>query len=406
MEYFELITRQNPEKIAIITESKQYSYGDLAKKIISMRNCLDKSNRVYFIHKNTIIDQLCYFMAYSGTKIIPVIATKISKNQDFVIENIPDTACMGVMTSGSTGKSKLLWRSFSSWADFFPEQNKIFGLNEESVMFCQGSLAFTGNLNMYMSVLYLGATLVVTDKFTPKLWIEMIKNYEVNAIYMIPSKLQLLPKCSIEINKNIKSIITGSQSMGRKEAQYLKSIYPNAVITLYYGASELNYITYVQDGDMTEDKTLIGKAFNGVKISIDNKQILVDTPFGIEGIKMPFCLNDRGYLDKEDRLHFLGRSDDILNVNGIKVSRYKIESYLQQFLGIDEIAVIIRSRKNVDLLIACVTEDFNYKKSEIIERLKEHLSEYEIPKRFIKFNKLPKNESGKLDRRALDKMIP
>ena len=47
------------------------------------------------------------------------------------------------------------------------------------------------------------------------------------------------------------------QSLGINDSEKLKNIFPNAGITLYYGASELNYITYVKDKDMTEDKNLI-----------------------------------------------------------------------------------------------------------------------------------------------------
>ena len=35
---------------------------------------------------------------------MPIIATNVSKNQDFVVKDIPSNACMGVMTSGSREK--------------------------------------------------------------------------------------------------------------------------------------------------------------------------------------------------------------------------------------------------------------------------------------------------------------
>ena len=46
------------------------------------------------------------------------MVAEVNKKQQFSCEAIPEAACMGVMTSGSTGKSKLLWRSYHSWADF------------------------------------------------------------------------------------------------------------------------------------------------------------------------------------------------------------------------------------------------------------------------------------------------
>lgn len=404
MRYLDLLTKVNKHKLALITEYGEFTYGDLVAKAkqIALGN-----QRYKFIYEDLIADQLIQFLAYSGTQTVPIIATKISKTQDFSLnpETIPQTACMGVMTSGSTGKSKLLWRNFASWADFFPEQNRVFGIDEHSIIFCQGSLAFTGNLNIYMGVLAAGGTIVATEKFTPKTWLLMMEKYTVNAIYLIPSKLLLLPRILKQANYKIKSIISGSQSMGKTQAELLKTVFPHAKITLYYGASELNYITYVQDDDMTEDTSLIGKPFANVYIAINEttQEILVDTPYHIEGINLPFSLKDRGFIDKQGNLHFLGRSDDIGNLNGLKISLYKIENTLAKYLPIKELALKIFKQNDMDILVAFIVSenDLPINKIEAIKQLKPYLSEYEIPKKFINLKTLPKNESGKIDKKAL-----
>ena len=404
MRYLDLLLNQNPHKLALITDFAQYTYGDLIAKAQKMP--LIKANYT-FIHENLIVEQLSKFLAYSGTKTVPIIATQASKHQDFTAytKTIPPNACMGVMTSGSTGKSKLLWRNFASWADFFPEQNNIFGINKQSIIFCQGSLAFTGNLNIYLSVLAAGGTIVATEKFAPKTWLQMIIKNKVNCLYLIPSKLLLLPKILKQANLSIKHIISGSQSMGKPQANMLKKIFPNAEIILYYGASELNYITYIKDKDMTEDITLIGKPFNNVHICIDKntQEILVHTPYHIEQITLPFSLKDRGYIDKLGNLHYLGRSDDIINLNGMKISLYKIEHTLRKLLPIKEIATKIIHTNDIDQLVAfIVTENkLPINKVEALKKLKPYLSEYEIPKKFICLANLPKNESGKIDKQNL-----
>lgn len=404
MRYIDFLTKQNSKKLALITEYGKYTYGDLIAKVKSI---MPSKQRYIFIYEDLIINQLCKFLAYSGTQTVPIIATQVSKQQQFNInpDTIPQNACMGVMTSGSTGKSKLLWRNYTSWADFFPEQNKIFGLNEQSIIFCQGSLAFTGNLNIYMGILATGGTIVATEKFAPKTWLNMLEKYDVNCIYLIPAKLLLLPKILKRANSSIKHIISGSQSMGKVQADLLKRIFPNTEITLYYGASELNYITYIKDKYMTEDTTLIGKPFTNVKIDINKitQEILIDTPYHIEQISMPFSLKDRGYIDSTGNLHFLGRNDDIANLNGIKISLYKIEHTLLKFLPIKEIATKIFHINDMDILVAFTATENNLpiNKIEAIKLLKPYLSEYEIPKKFIYLSALPKNESGKIDKKAL-----
>ena len=429
MDYLGMIKQQLQDTLALVDAGVEYTYGDLVTKAEDIRQKASFAEKVIFIHEEKIVDQLITFLAYSGTATVPIIATDASKGQEFVVDHIPEAACMGVMTSGSTGKSKLLWRSYRSWVDFFPEQNRIFGVDENTVIFCQGSLAFTGNMNIYMSILFAGATLIVTEKFRPKEWLRLMEVYKVNTLYLIPSKLLLLPRVLEEPNLNIKHIIAGSQSMGRAEADKLLKIYPNTEITLYYGASEMNYITYIKDKEMTDDRTDIGLPFNGVKVTVENEEIFIDNNFHVEEIEMPFSLKDRGYIDAKGRLHFLGRTDDILGVNGMKISSQKIEMVLKELPQVMEAKVLSIHVDDQDILTAFLgtdlesddsgvslnaekaegvlapTEASNAKhmsKGELVKLLKTSiLDEHEIPKQFIFMSALPKNESGKIDKRKL-----
>ena len=402
-DYLAMLAAQPQEKLALVDDATSFTYGQLVAAASKLRERADFSQPAVFIHEDTIAQQLLQFVAYSGTATRPIIATELSRNQHFDVGQIPPKACMGVMTSGSTGKSKLLWRDYHSWADFFPEQNRIFGVDEATIIFCQGSLAFTGNLNIYMGVLAAGGTLIVTEKFRPRHWLQLMEQYAVNTIYLIPSKLMLLPKFMNVPNEQLRHIISGSQTMGRQEADKLLALFPKAEITLYYGASELNYITYIKDKDMTDDRTVIGQPFAGVGIIINNEEIFIDTPYHVENITLPFSLKDRGYVDERGWLHFLGRTDDICNVNGRKVSSVKVTTALTDIEGVVEAAVLSRHIADADVLVAFVASTTSFTKQELVRRLRERLEDYELPKQFIFLEQLPRNESGKIDKLALEK---
>ena len=405
MDYLQMLREQPQEKLALVEDKEEYTYSRLVQEAQALRESLDFAEPAVFIHEDSIARQLIRFVAYSGTKTVPIIATEVSKEQQFDVGAMPKAACMGVMTSGSTGKSKLLWRSYHSWADFFPEQNRVFGVNSDTVIFCQGSLAFTGNLNIYMGVLAAGGTLVVTEKFRPRHWLELMKAYAVNAVYLIPSKLLLLPKFMRSADERVASIISGSQSMGRVEADKLLAVFPRAEITLYYGASELNYITYIKDSEMTDDRTLIGRPFVGVQVSVRDEEIFIDTPYHVEEISLPFSLKDRGRLDEEGRLHFLGRTDDIVSVNGRKVSTVKVSRALMDLEGVEEAAVLVVHVDDADVLTAFVGAEQEYSKQQMVKLLREGLDDYELPKQFIFLPQLPHNESGKVDKLALKNFL-
>lgn len=405
MDYLQMLKEQPQEKMALVEDSEAYTYARLVQEAQELRAALAYSEPAVFIHEDSIARQLVRFVAYSGTKTVPIIATEVSRTQQFDVGAIPEAACMGVMTSGSTGKSKLLWRSYHSWADFFPEQNRVFGVDNETVIFCQGSLAFTGNLNIYMGVLAAGGTLIVTQRFRPRHWLELMAENGVNAIYLIPSKLLLLPKFMREPNTRVRSIISGSQSMGRVEADKLLDVFPEAEITLYYGASELNYITYIKDSEMTDDRTLIGRPFAGVQVSVVDEEIFIDTPYHVEAISLPFSLKDRGRLDAEGRLHFLGRTDDILSVNGRKVSAVKVSRALMDVPDVEEAAVLVVHVDDADVLTAFVGAVQEYSKQQLVKLLRASLEDYELPKQFIFLPELPHNESGKVDKAALKGLL-
>ncbi len=405
MDYLQLMQSQPQAKLALVEDGEEYTYARLAQEAADLRAKSSLSESAVFIHEDSIARQLISFLAYSGTRTVPIIATEVSKTQQFDCADIPAAACMGVMTSGSTGKSKLLWRSYASWASFFTEQNRVFGVDADTVIFCQGSLAFTGNLNIYMGVLAAGGTLVVTERFRPRHWLQLMDQYQANAIYLIPSKLLLLPKFLHTADTRVRSIISGSQSMGREEAQRLLAIYPNADITLYYGASELNYITYIKAQNMTDDRTLIGRPFAGVEVSVKNEEIFINTPYHVEGITLPFSLKDRGRLDAAGCLHFLGRTDDIVSVNGRKVSTVKVREALTAIAGVEEVAVLCQHVDDADILAAFIGSAQEFSKQELVKLLRGTLADYELPKQFICLKQLPHNESGKVDKLALKKFF-
>ena len=91
-----------------------------------------------WIRAASVHGQLVQFLALSGTSHIPVIVPADMKYvpESLITEGIPAGACMGVLTSGSTGQPKLWFRTLDSWASFFPTQNAIFGMTAQTRLFC------------------------------------------------------------------------------------------------------------------------------------------------------------------------------------------------------------------------------------------------------------------------------
>ncbi len=113
-----------------------------------------------------------------------------------------------------------------------------FNISGESILFVNGTLSFTGNLNSIMSVLYEGGSIVISSGLNCKSWIRTIKQYNVTNIYLIPTKLQLLVKHLKEPVLKVVSIFTGSQLLFEDTARNLKNICQS--LKLFYTMGQVN----------------------------------------------------------------------------------------------------------------------------------------------------------------------
>jgi len=425
MNYYEMILEKNPQKEALIEDGMPFTYGRLVKDAGRLGRKWKKADsnfqdnqqksaktlrpQVRVIKEKDILTQLVSFFACYVAGDIPLVVPydgKEFRNGERLSGiTVPENACMAVSTSGTTGIPKIYFRSYESWAGYFPVQNEIFGVKQNSRLFMQGSLAFTGNLNLYMAQFYAGATVIAENAFLPKRWEEQMRIWQADSLYMIPSKLLLLPEVIKKELPKINMIISGSQSLGKKEAESLKKIFPNTHIILYYAASELNYVTYVSDKEMTEERNLIGKPFPQVEVFLQNEEIYVNTSYHVEGIVCPCSLSDCGYQDAEGNFYFAGRKDDILNIRGRRISAVKIENALEQFPEIKEAAVLAEpeAEEPWKYLTAYVVfyEEKECSEQDIYKRLRQSLAHYEIPRKLHFVKGLPRNESGKVDKKRL-----
>lgn len=410
-----------PHKIALIVDEEQYTYGQLYDAILSMEfnNTsriinLDQfndgpKNKVLLIQSPSFVEQLLQWLwgLYKGyismvchnemdAAYIDELAQIIS------VESVPTSADFGVLTSGTTGRPKPLWRSESSWREFFDIQNNIFHINKDTKIFLHGSFSFTGVSNMVIAVLWSGGTVITTRSLRPIRWIQLINKYHVDHIYALPTKLRLLVRhCKSKLD-SISYIIGGSQVLDRQLMEQLEQICPNMEFILYYGASELNYITYCTGKEWLDREGTVGRPFPTVKIAEQNSVIYVTIKHHIEGIPDTYTVNDCGYIDSDGYLMFHGRRGDVINKGGYKISIPEMELYLQSLQGVSEVAVITINDeiRGEDFIAYMVLED-NAELSKIVECIHHERPSVEWPKAILEIPMVPLTECSKVDKRKL-----
>lgn len=410
-----------PHKVALIVDDTQYTYGELYDAILSMK--LDDTsrivhltqvketlkNKVLLIQSQSFVKQLVHWLGALYTGYIPMVCHNEMDTEyiDKLAHIIADEGVLaltdfGVLTSGTTGCPKPLWRKEESWREFFDIQNNIFHINEDTKIFLQGSFSFTGVSNMVVAVLWAGGTIVTTSSLRPTRWIELLERYKVDHIYALPTKLRLLVRhCKYKLSA-INYIIAGSQVLDRHLMEQLQQLCPNMEFILYYGASELNYITYCTGKEWLDREGTVGRPFPTVRIKADDGVIYVTTKYHIEGISDTYTVNDCGYIDSEGYLMFTGRQGDVINKGGYKISIPEMEQYLQSLQGVSEVAVIninddIRGEDFVVYIVLEAKSDL----SKIIETIHQERPSIEWPKSVYSITMLPLTECSKVDKRKL-----
>ena len=316
---------------------------------------------------------------------------------------LPSTDIMGVLSSGSTGTPKVMYRTYESWAGFFPIQNEIFQVHSQTILFLHGSLSFTGNLNTLLSVLFAGGTIVTSEKIACRHWEQLMRQHDVNTIYLVPTKLRLWIAKVKEPLPLIHMLFTGSQLLHEKTWRQLRQFLPQAKFLLYYGASELNYITYTIADDPARTPENLGHPFPHVKVTIgEDGLIYVNTQWHVSGLKPPFTVKDRGYLNAQGALIFQGRDADFINKGGVKFSAQKIETKIRRINGVENVAVLAYDDEIRGKAIAAFVVCANHKKEGIVRAsLRHHLKPVEMPDTLQFLEVLPLNDRGKIDKRRL-----
>lgn len=432
LNYFKLLEEVNKgDKALLVVDSKIFSYNEIINDVIALSSIIKtyrkeiiciKSQKNYFefigflaINKNgniplilhpsmskEVIDKIM-----KENKINYILTDNgLLKKYDFK-RSFKKEYCNATLTSGTSSAPKLLFRSFESYYNFFKIQNEVFKIDENTKMFLHGTLSFTGNLNSILSVLYEGGTVITYEEFNPKAWVKTIKEEKVNTIYLVPTKLKALNHVIKESIDGIITIFTGSQQLFGNLKECLQKNFKKTLIILYYGASEINYVTFATLEDIIKKPLSVGKPFKGINITIRRDgYIYVNSDYFAEDIKKPYTVMDRGFIDKDGDLIFWGRKSDVINKGGININIIKVESIIKSIEIIDDCSIISYYSKDkgedIALFVKC---NESVTKKEIRKALLNKVTKSEVPKKIFIIDEIPLNDSGKVDKIKLKKYI-
>jgi acyl-coenzyme A synthetase/AMP-(fatty) acid ligase len=115
-----------------------------------------------------------------------------------------------------------------------------------------------------------------------------------------------------------------------------------------------------------------------------------------------FVTGDKGVMEPDGQIAYLGRADDTMNAGGFRVSPLEVEAALSGLAGITEIAVTdVEIKPDVRVIAAFYTGPAPLDEDWLQAQAAERLARYKQPRLYRHVAVLPRNPNGKLMRRAL-----
>ena len=342
-------------------------------------------------------------------------------------------------TSGSTGKPKGVTVTHKNLVNLLYSVLERPGILKTDKVISITTVSFDiAGFELYTSLLK-GAQLILTNEETakdPRLLLEVLKTEEITVMEATPATWQMLLDTGWKNHLPLKAFCTGEAL-----PMVLAKNILNKVDELWnlYGPTETTIWSSIKKIDKTDDVVTIGSPIANTQLYIMNEQELLVEPGRIgelciagdgvaqgywkrseltneKFIKNPFetelgpILYRTGDLAKllpSGEVQCLGRIDQQIKIRGQRVELGEIEEAIDSLEGVQSSVVLL----NEDRLVAnLITSDINNQDSNRISAwkaiLKEQLPKHMIPQIFNLVKEFPQTLNGKIDRKALSKLLP
>src|SRR5437879_2752521 len=178
----------------------------------------------------------------------------------------------------------------------------------------------------------------------------------------------------------------------------------------FYGASECGGIAYDASSIPRTDAACVGAPLRNVQLSVNQEGCLEVRSRAVgenywpapSPDLSPGCYRTSDLAELRGGLVFLrGRSSDLINVAGRKVSPESIERALLTHPAVGECLVFGAPSEESDrseIIVACVAMKSGAAADELKQSLLEKLPAWQVPRRWVFLDSLPTNQRGKLSR--------
>lgn len=134
----------------------------------------------------------------------------------------------------------------------------------------------------------------------------------------------------------------------------------------------------------------------------ESSSCFIKNPLNYKISKWIYCTGDKGFINLENQLVVLGRTDDEIKINGVRIQPSEIASFIRNLAGVTDAVVISKkSDSQTQLLAVYTTTRTDLDENRIRALLGEKFPVAFIPSVIRKIETIPLNSNGKADRTAI-----
>ena len=366
-------------------------------------------------------------------------------DNDLESNTTPEDLMYLIYTSGSTGKPKGVLITHGNVLNYTTFERDVYDITQRDRVLLTSSLAWDAATDDIFSTLLSGGTLIIpTDEESrePDSLIRLIDRHRVSALLgVVPSLGRSLVEAmnrSEFDTSSLRLILSVGETLNVEDAINIKNAFGRSLTLInHFGCTEsTGSQLYFRVGDLTKAASTVpigNPAPNSRVYILDSRQNLL--PVGVPGeiciggaglargyhrrpqltaerfIQNPFDdspdsrlyrTGDLGRIRNDGALEHLGRMDFQIKVRGHRIEPGEIEFNLRAHPQVTNAAVLNRSDKREDRLVAYLTTEMPPPSvDEIRQFLGDRLPRYMVPSVFVTLEQFELTPNGKLDRSKL-----
>ena len=330
------------------------------------------------------------------------------------VRRAPHDLAALIYTSGTTGRSKGAMLTHGNLSSNALTLQRIWNFSDKDVLLHALPVFHVHGLFVAIHCALLsGAPMIWLPKFEVGQVVEALPTATVMmGVPTFYTRLLADPAFGSEIAAHMRVFISGSAPLLESTFSEFEERTGHRILERY-GMSEAGMIT---SNPLVGDRIAgsVGYPLPGVDLRISQAGgIEIKGPNVFSGYwRMPektaaeftpdgwFMTGDVGHVDPDGRLWITGRAKDLIISGGYNIYPKEIELVLDEVEGVIESAVIGVPHPDFgEAVVAAVTGQAA--EENLIERARERLAAYKVPKRFVFLDELPRNAMGKVQKNVL-----